>query len=78
MPDSARRQRVFKALAGPGALLVDGEIAGTWRYRRSDSEVTIEAFDSLDAGQQKAATDSATAVATSTGDDEPKVTFAST
>jgi hypothetical protein len=78
VPDSVRRRKVFKALAGPGALLVDGEIAGTWRYRRSDSEVTIEAFDSLDAGQQKTATKSAAAVATSTGDDEPKVTFAST
>jgi len=75
VPDSARRQKIFKALSGPGALLVDGEIAGSWRYRRSDAEVTIDTFGKLEPAQKKAAEKSAKAVATSTGDDEPTVSW---
>ncbi len=75
VPDSTRRKKVFKALSGPGALLVDGEIAGTWRYRRSDSEVSIEAFGKLGSDHPSAAERAATAVATSTGDDEPTITW---
>ncbi|MBA2465225.1 MAG: winged helix DNA-binding domain-containing protein [Nocardioidaceae bacterium] len=61
VPDSTRRKKVFKALSGPGALLVDGEIAGTWRYRRSDSEVSIEAFGKLGSDHPSAAERAATA-----------------
>lgn len=75
VPDSLRRKEVFKALSGPGALLVDGEIAGTWRYRRSGSQVCIEAFETLEPDQTSAAEKAATAVATSTGDDEPTITW---
>lgn len=73
VPDSTRRRKVFKALSGPGVLLVDGEIAGTWRYRRSDSEVSIEAFGKLGSDHSSAAQRAATAVATSTDDDEPTI-----
>lgn len=73
VPDSTRRKKVFKALSGPGALLVDGEIAGTWRYRRADSAVSIEVFGKLGSDQSSAAERAATAVATSTGDDEPTI-----
>jgi len=75
IPDSKRRQKVYKALSGPGALLVDGEVAGTWRYRRSDHEVTIELFGTLQSAQKTAAEKSAKAVATSTGDDAPSVSW---
>ena len=75
MPDSARRQKIFKALSGPGALLVDGEITGSWRYRRSDAEVSIVTFGKLEPAQKKAAEKSAKAIATSTGDDEPTVSW---
>ncbi len=66
-------RNLFKALSGPGALLVDGEIAGTWRYRRTDAEVTIEAFVKLRSDHRNAAVQAASAVATSTGDDEPTI-----
>jgi hypothetical protein len=33
-------------------LLVDGKVAGTWRYRRSDHELTVGPFDSLALAQR--------------------------
>ncbi|UPK75797.1 winged helix DNA-binding domain-containing protein [Nocardioidaceae bacterium SCSIO 66511] len=75
VPDSTRRKEVFKALSGPGALLVNGEVAGVWRYRSSSSEVTIEPFDRLTPTDKDAAEDRAAAVAASTGDDAPAVTW---
>ena len=76
VPDKAHRKEVFKALSGPGALLVDGEVAGVWRYRRSDAEVSIELFDDSTPSRAQAVKIAATAVATSIGDGEPAVTFA--
>lgn len=73
VPEAGRRKKVFTALSGPGALLVDGEIAGIWRYRRSAAEVTIELFDPVHAAQKTAAEARAAAMASSTGDDSPTV-----
>lgn len=39
VPDRERRSRVWRAVSAPGALLVDGEVAGTWRTRRDGTEV---------------------------------------
>lgn len=75
VPDSTRRKKVFKALSGPGALLVDGEIAGTWRYRRSDAKVSIETFIKLRPDNRNAAAQAASSLATSTGDEEPTITW---
>ncbi len=75
VPQSSRRKEVFKALSGPGALLVDGEVAGIWRYRRSDAEVSIETFDKLSSVHTIAAECGAVAMAASTGDGEPTITW---
>lgn len=75
VPESKRRQQVWRALAGPGALLVDGEVAGTWRYRRSDHEVTITPFGSVAPAQRAKAEQSAQLIANATGDNEPTVTW---
>jgi len=75
VPEAKRRKEVWKALSGPGALLIDGEVAGTWRYRRSDKELTITPFDSVPAAQRTKAEKSAALVAEATGDDQPKVTW---
>jgi hypothetical protein len=48
VPDRERQKAVWRALAKPGALLVDGEVAGVWRARltgRATLEVTVTAFD---------------------------------
>ncbi|MFH5209946.1 DNA glycosylase AlkZ-like family protein [Antrihabitans sp. NCIMB 15449] len=42
--DSKLRQQVWKAVSGPGALLIDGEVAGVCRYRRNDQTLTIAPF----------------------------------
>jgi len=76
VPDSERRHQVWRALSGPGALLVDGEVAGTWRYRCSDHEMTITPFDSLAPAQRTKAEKSAHLIAKATDDDQPTVTWA--
>jgi len=75
VPDSNRRQQVWRALSGPGALLVDGEVAGTWRYRHSDHEVTITSFESLAPAQRTEAKKSAHLIAKAAGDSQPTVTW---
>jgi hypothetical protein len=75
VPEARRRKEIWKALSGPGALLIDGEVAGTWRYRRSDKELTITPFDSVPAAQRAKAEESAALVAEATGDDQPTVTW---
>jgi hypothetical protein len=57
-------------------LLVDGEVAGTWRYRRSDRSLTVAPFASVTAGQRTAAKQSAALIAEAAGDDPPAVSWA--
>jgi hypothetical protein len=73
LPDRARRQEVWRAVSGPGALLVDGEVAGTWRYRRAARELTVTPFDGLTASRRKRVEEGARLVAAATGDDAPAV-----
>jgi len=70
VPDGARRREVWRALSPPGALLVDGEVAGTWRYRRSDAALTLTPFEPLARAQRVAAEASARRI---TGADAPTV-----
>lgn len=49
LPDGARRKTMWPTLGFPGAVLVDGEIAGTWRTRASSKrlDVNVTAFEPL-------------------------------
>jgi hypothetical protein len=76
VPDSRRRREVWRALSAPGAVLVDGEVAGTWRFRSTSREVTITAFDELTPPQRAAAVASAQLLADATDDDPPTVRWA--
>jgi hypothetical protein len=58
VPDDRRRGLLWTSRVWPGALLVDGEVVGTWR--RSQHEVTISAWhrlshDAIDAVGREAA-----------------------
>jgi len=50
LPERDRQAELWRILGNPGALLVDGEIVGTWRARRagrSTLEVTLLPFEPL-------------------------------
>ncbi|HJP87608.1 MAG TPA: crosslink repair DNA glycosylase YcaQ family protein [Candidatus Limnocylindrales bacterium] len=50
--DAKRRDELWTSRVWPGALLVDGDIAGTWR--RADEKVDIDASQALTPGQRGA------------------------
>ena len=52
VPDAARRQMLWTSRVWPGAVLVDGEVVGTWR--RSQAVVTVEPWQKLTAAQRNA------------------------
>ncbi len=45
VPDPDRRRQLWTSRVWPGAVVVDGEVAGTWR--RAGAVVTIETWDRL-------------------------------
>lgn len=52
VPDAMRRSLLWTPRVWPGAVLVEGEIAGTWR--RSGATVTIRPWQRLTASQRRA------------------------
>jgi hypothetical protein len=42
VPDRARAKSLWPTLGRPGALLVDGEIAGTWRPRKAGKRFSVQ------------------------------------
>jgi len=52
VPDSDRRRRLWTPRVWPGAVLVEGEIVGTWR--RSETDVTIESWHRLPRAEREA------------------------
>jgi hypothetical protein len=52
VPDSGRRRELWTPRVWPGALLVEGEIVGTWR--RSQSDVTIAVWRRLSRPEREA------------------------
>jgi hypothetical protein len=60
VPRADQRQRLWTSRVWPGALLVDGEIRGTWR--RAQHTVRIDAWARLPRGMRKAIEAEATAL----------------
>lgn len=52
VPDAARRAELWTSRVWPGALLVDGEIAGVWR--RAGPDVTIDTWRKIPATERQA------------------------
>jgi hypothetical protein len=55
--DADRRQMLWTPRVWPGAVLLAGEVAGTWR--RSQTVVTVEPWQELTAAQRRAVEDEA-------------------
>jgi hypothetical protein len=51
VPDAADRRKLWRATANPGAVLIGGEIRGTWRRRRG--ELTVEPLGALTAAERR-------------------------
>jgi hypothetical protein len=54
VPDAGRRRALWTPRVWPGGLLVDGEIAGTWR--RADTVVTVQSWRRLSGAERDAVT----------------------
>ena len=52
VPDAKRRDELWTSRVWPGALLVDGDVAGTWR--RAEHDVAIDAWRRLTAAERAA------------------------
>lgn len=57
VPDAARRDLLWTSRVWPGAVLVDGDIVGTWR--RSKGDLTVEPWKRLTRAQREAVEDEA-------------------
>lgn len=57
VPDAAQRQELWTSRVWPGALLIDGEIVGTWR--RANEKISIQAWCTLTAVERDAAEEEA-------------------
>jgi hypothetical protein len=51
-PEPELRARLFRPVASPGAVLVDGRLAGLWRVRTKGrrAELTVEALGRIPRG----------------------------
>ena len=65
LPDQTARRRLWQAVRGPGALLLDGVVTGTWRGRVKEQrwEVELEPFGRLLAKVRDAICDEAETMA---------------
>ena len=54
--DKAHHRNIWRTTGDPGTMLVDGEIVGTWRARKSGRKLRVElkAFEALSRRQQEA------------------------
>jgi hypothetical protein len=52
VPDERRRQQLWTSRVWPGALLVSGEIAGTWR--RANEKLSVETWRPLTSAEKEA------------------------
>jgi hypothetical protein len=69
VPDKAQAKEVWRILGNPGVLLLDGDLAGTWRARtvRKRLELTLTPWVPLPAAARRAVEDEAQVVAAARG-----------
>jgi Winged helix DNA-binding domain len=78
VPERERQKEVWRVIGNPGALLVDGEIAGVWRAKmagRKRVDLTVTGFEALPAARRKQIEREAAEVARGRGVSEATVAF---
>jgi hypothetical protein len=77
VPEADRRKAVWGAIGNPGVLLLDGEVAGTWRARteRKRLLVTLDAFGPLRPAARREIEQEAELLAASRGSESSEVTL---
>jgi hypothetical protein len=78
VPERARQKEIWKLLGNPGALLLEGEIAGVWRAKMAGKkrvDLTVTPFGTLTAKARKAVERESAVVARARGAAEATVTF---
>ncbi|WP_406041597.1 winged helix DNA-binding domain-containing protein [Micromonospora sp. NBC_00898] len=76
VPEKAHQQQLWRMLGNPGALLVDGEIAGTWRAKQAAKgrlDLTVTPFAALPSRVGRAVETEAKVVAAARGAAEARV-----
>lgn len=78
VPDKSREKEIWRAIGGPGALLVGSEIAGTWRARNAGRalDLTVTPFGPLSASVRKRLDAEAATVASARGADAVRLHIA--
>jgi hypothetical protein len=78
LPKEAERRKLWQAIRGPGAVLLDGEIVATWRARVKGIglEVTIDPFGRLARPAREAISAEAEGIAPFRGSETVRVTLA--
>ncbi|HEX9998975.1 MAG TPA: crosslink repair DNA glycosylase YcaQ family protein [Actinoplanes sp.] len=78
VPERAQQKEVWRILGNPGALLVDGAVAGVWRAKMSGRkrvQLTVTPFVELPAKLRKLLEEESAAVARARGVPDATVTF---
>ncbi|RZU51836.1 winged helix DNA-binding protein [Krasilnikovia cinnamomea] len=77
VPDRKQQREVWRVLGNPGALLLDGEIAGVWRAKLGAKrvELTVTPFGGLSAAARKQVEGEAAAVARARGVPDASVRY---
>ena len=79
IPDRSLHKALWRAIGGPGAVLVDGDVAGTWRARKAGKarlELTVDPFAPLPPPVRDAVLPEAERVAAARGAPAVEVRFA--
>ncbi|GAA1578638.1 crosslink repair DNA glycosylase YcaQ family protein [Actinomadura kijaniata] len=77
VPDRAHQRLIWRAVANPGVLLADGEIAGLWRHRMTGRRlaVAVTPFTALASSRRAGVREEAERVAALRGADRVELTF---
>ncbi|MBA3618079.1 MAG: winged helix DNA-binding domain-containing protein [Acidothermales bacterium] len=78
VPDKTRQKAVWRILANPGAIVVDGEVVGLWRAKRagrSRLDITLQPFAELAGDRRTALEEEAEVVAAVRGASDVRVRY---